>query len=151
MQRTGFVPVATKSPGVDGLATLLFDGAEPDEIAARFHAGLLFKLPNRRREQVFTRLDLAFRDAPVPVVLLREKRSARMRQENLQPAVAHPIHQEASADSVLSFHPVLVFLLKAAVRWRDDSSHKRRLGAAAGAASTIGALAPAGIKAATRR
>ncbi len=91
------------------LAAFLLDDTECDKIAARLEAGFLLELTNRRCEQVFARLDLAFWNAPVAVVFVFEKRPARMREENLQPTVAYSIHQQPRADFVLSFHDFIPF------------------------------------------
>src|SRR2546430_7086000 len=97
LQRLRPVPITRERPGVDDLSALLFDGAEFDELAARRDPGFLFELANRGRERVFAGFNLPFRNAPIAVVLAREKRPTRMREENFHLTVAHAVHQQARA------------------------------------------------------
>src|SRR5439155_6302692 len=113
LQRTGFVPVAGKRPGVNYLSALLLDRAQLDEITMRLEPGLLLKLAHGGREQFFVRFNLALRNAPVSLIFVVKQRPAGMRQKNLELPFSHPIHQQPGADFVLCGHACAVFLLPA--------------------------------------
>src|SRR5262249_24065743 len=89
---------------MNDLSTFLNDRTQFDEITPGLEPGLLFKLANRGREQVFIRINLAFRNAPISLVLVFEQRPAGMDEKHLQLPFAQPIHQQAGADSVFSGH-----------------------------------------------
>ena len=86
------VDVGLDSPGVDDLASLLFDRLKLEEIAGDLETGLFFELASGGGERVFV-VELALWDRPHAVVLLCVERPARMYEKDLYPGVSFPVNQ----------------------------------------------------------
>jgi len=80
---------------VKDLAARLLQRAEWQEFAVCGETRLFDELPPRRRERFSTCVELAFRDRPRVVVLLRPKRPAGMDEEYFEHAVPAAIRQQA--------------------------------------------------------
>lgn len=83
---------------MDELAALLLDGLEGDEWAGRLNASFLLELPLGGYEQIFVGIRFALGDRPRTFVLVGEKGTARMSQEDFE-ATFDAVHQQTGADS----------------------------------------------------
>jgi hypothetical protein len=92
--------ISLKRPGINGLAPLLLHPTEINPIGARCRdAHLLFELDSRTTQQIFSRINFAFRYCPDAIIFISIKRTARVSEQDFQLVAPSPKHYQSSADS----------------------------------------------------
>src|SRR5262245_45047988 len=93
------IEIALDGEGRDHLLARLLYRAEIEQRAGRKCAAeLLGELALGRRKRIFVFAVFALRDRPGALVLVRPERTARMREQKLDPARGAAIHQDAGAE-----------------------------------------------------
>src|SRR5947207_2950364 len=96
-----FLAVALKRPRMDDLAAFLTNRTQRQELAARFDANFLQKFAPGCFQQAVVLVHFAFGDRPMSVVLLFEKRPARMGEKHFDLTIPHSIHEQPCAGPIL--------------------------------------------------
>jgi len=82
-------------PGVNDLTTLLRNGSELRERPLRNETDLFAELTLRGQEEIFPAIRLTLGNRPVPIILPRKKRPARVGEENLRFPVSKTVENQA--------------------------------------------------------
>jgi len=88
------IAIASECPRMYSFATSLRDGRQLEKGRNRFKIGFLLEFTLGRGQEGFAWFNFALGNAPGAVVLVLEKRPARMDEQHLQLAVANPIRQQ---------------------------------------------------------